>query len=144
MLDLRQNSVCSHLTCPTDMIICASSGKTKQEHKTFADRFFAFCEHVKRCNEGIHQHNSLFYILETLPSDHLDFKKYSYCTCDSRADNDCKRTFICNWPLAADSSTIGGIRFAPLGRDVNDLEVALGFSPHYATRSGMFMPFCIE
>ncbi|KAL3783164.1 hypothetical protein HJC23_001514 [Cyclotella cryptica] len=120
---------------PIDLIICSSSGKTKQEHETFADRFFTLCDDVKRYNEGIHQHDSLFYMIETLPKDHADRNKYSYCTCDSRVDNDCKRTLICNWPLEPGISTLRGIGSSQGKKDVAGLEAALGFPTRYATSS---------
>ncbi|KAL7487421.1 hypothetical protein ACHAW6_013022 [Cyclotella cf. meneghiniana] len=120
---------------PIDLIICASSGKTNQEHENYADRFFTLCDHVRRYNDDIHQHNSLFYMLETLPKDHVDLQKHSYCTCDSRGDYDCKRTLICNWPLETAIPTLRGLESSQQKENVAELETTLGFPNQYATSS---------
>ena len=150
MLELLRKAVCpyfvllflpTHLIWPTDLIICASSGKTNQEHETYADRFFTFCDSVKRYNDDIHQHNSLFYMIEALPKYHIDLNKYSYCTGDSRVDNDCKRTLICNWPLETATPTLRGLASSQGKDNVAELEATLGFPNQYATSSGMLVSF---
>lgn len=150
MLELLQKAVCpcfalcflqTFLICPTDLIISASIGKTDQEHENYADRFFALCDRVKRYNDDIHQHNSLFYMIETIPKDHVDLQKHSYCTCDSRGDYDCKRTLICNWPLETAIPTLRGLESSQRKENVAELETTLGFPNQYATSSGMFEYF---
>jgi hypothetical protein len=122
-----------------DLIICASNGQTESEHKKYTECFFSFCENIRRNNKELKQHDSLLYLIETLPLPHGFSDRQSFCICDSRSCGDGKRELICNWSLGGEISSLKELGALLPPADTTDLskfEDTLGVSDHYVASSG--------